>query len=91
MAASVFGSVCNACKQHTSETDSSRSIKLGTHTCYDKRTKHTAFQGQCSKVKVIYQTLLNAVDTKEAKLFEPGPSNLVHILVMTIGQPPLVL
>ena len=53
MATSFFGSVCEVCKHDTSETMSARTIKLGTHTSYDKRVTHTVFQGQGSKVKIM--------------------------------------
>ena len=44
------------------------------------------FQGQGSKVKVTRYTLLfNLVNTIQPEPFQLGPSNLVHILLMTRG------
>ena len=44
------------------------------------------FQGQGSKVKVTRNTLLlNLVNTIQTEPFKLGPSNLVHILLMTRG------
>ena len=42
--------VVKPCKHDTDWTVSARSIKLGTHTSYDKRTTAIDFQGQGSKV-----------------------------------------
>ena len=40
------------CKHDTDWTVSARTVKLGTHTTYDKRTTPIDFQGHGSKVKV---------------------------------------
>ena len=67
-------------------------IKLGTHTTYGKRTTPTCidFHGQGSKVKVTrYTLLLNLVNTIQTEPFQPGPSNLVHRLLMTRGRHPI--
>ena len=56
-------------------------------TTYDKRMTPVDFQGQGSKVKVTCQTLLlNLVNTIQTEPFQLGPSNLVHILLMTNGR-----
>ena len=54
---SVCGSVCKAFKHDRDWTVPARTVKLGTHTTYDKRTNHIDFQGQGSKVKVTCWTL----------------------------------
>ena len=61
-------------------------IKLGTHTSYDKRTTPIDFQGQGSKVKVTrYTLLLNLVNMIQTEPFQLWPSNLVCTLLMTRG------
>ena len=51
-----------------------------------KRTTPIDFQGQGSKVKVTRKTLLlNLVNTIQTETLQLGPSNLVHILLMTRG------
>ena len=61
-------------------------IKLGTHTSYDKRTTPIDFQGQGSKVEVTrYTLLLNLVNTIQTEPFQLWPSNLVRTLLMTRG------
>ena len=50
--ASVRLSVHKAFKQDTDRTVPARTVKLGTHTTYDKRTNPIDFQGHGSKVKV---------------------------------------
>ena len=46
---SVCPSVHKACKHNTNWTVSARTIKLGTHTSYDKRSNPIDFQGQRSR------------------------------------------
>ena len=66
-------------------------VKLGTHTTYDKGTNPIDFQGHGSKVKVTrYTLLLNLVNTIQTEPFQLGPSNLVHILLMTRGRTLLI-
>ena len=48
--------VVKPCKRDTDWTISARTVKLGTHTTYDKRTTPIDFQGQGSKVKVTSYT-----------------------------------
>ena len=50
--------VVKPCKHDTDFTVSARTVKLCTHTTYDKRTTSNNFQGQGSKVKVTYLILL---------------------------------
>ena len=84
--ASVCGSVHKACKHDTNWTVQARTVKLGTHTTYDKKTDPIDFQGQ-SKVKVTrYTLLLNLVNTIQTEPLQLGPSNLAHILLMTRGR-----
>ena len=79
--------IVKPCKQDIDWTVSARTVQLGTHTSYDKRTTLLAFQGQGSKVKVTcYTLLLNLVNTIQIEPFQPGPSNLAHILLMTRGR-----
>ena len=74
------------CKHDANWTVSSRTVKLGTYTTYDKRTNPIDFQGHGSKVKVTrYTLLLNLVNMIQTEPFQLGPSNLVHILLMTRG------
>ena len=81
---SVRPSVHKACKHDTDWTVPAKTFKLGTLTTYDKRTKPIDFQGHGSKVKVTCNTLLlNLVNTIQTEPFKLGPSNLVHILLMT--------
>ena len=83
--------VVKLCKHDTDWTVWARTVKLGTHTTYDKRTNPIDFQGQGSKVKVTRYTLLfNLVNTIQTEPFQLGPSNLVHILLMTRGQTLLI-
>ena len=84
----VCPSVLKVCKHHTDWTVSARTVKLGTYTTYDKRTNPIDFQGQGSKVKVTRYILLllNLVNTIQTEPFKLGPSNLVHILLMTRGR-----
>ena len=83
---SVCGSVRKPCKHDTDWTVSARTVKLSTHTTYDKKTNSFDFQGHGSKVKVTrYTLLLNLVNTIQTEPFQLGPSNLVHILLMTRG------
>ena len=85
------GSVPKACKQDRDLTVPARTVKLGTHTTYDKRTNPTDFQGQGSKVKVTcWTSLFNLVNRIQTEPFQPGPWNLVHILNMTRGQKLLI-
>ena len=87
---SVCPSVHKACR-HDTDSVSARTVKLGTHTTYDKRTKPIDFQGQGSKVKVTrYTLLLNLVNIIQTELFQLGPSNLIHILLMTRGRTLLI-
>ena len=68
---SVCLSVHKACKHDTDWTVAARTVKLGTHTTYDKRTNLIDFQGQGSKVKVTaYTLLLNLVNTIQTELFK---------------------
>ena len=84
---SVCGSVREACKHDRDWTVPVRTVKLGTHTTYDKRTNPIDFQGQGSKVKVTCWTLfLNLVNRIQTEPFQLGPLNLVHILLMTRRQ-----
>ena len=84
---SVCGSVRKACKHDRDWTVPARTVKLGTHTTYDKRTNPIDYQGQGSKVKVTCWTLLlNIVNRIQTEPFQLGPLNLVHILLMTRGQ-----
>ena len=84
---SVHGSVRKACKHDRDWTVPARTVKLGTHTTYDKRTNPIDFQGQGSKVKVTSLTLmLNLVNRIQTEQFQLGPLNLVHILLTTRGQ-----
>ena len=84
---SVRLSVHKSCKHDTDWTVPARTFKLCTLTSYDKRTNPIDFQGQGSKVKVTRNTLLlNLVDTIQTEPFKIGPSNLVHILLMTRGR-----
>ena len=46
------GLSAKACKEDTDRIVKASAVKLGTHTCYDKRTTPIVFQGQGSKVKV---------------------------------------
>ena len=72
-------------KHDTDLTIAARTAKIGIHT-YDKRMTTIDYQGQGSKVKVAgYTLLLNFVNMIQTKPFQPGPSNLVHILLMTRG------
>ena len=83
---SIRLSVHKACKHDTDWTVAVRTVKLSTHTTYDKRTNPIDFQGQGSKVKVTgYTLLLNLVNTIQTEPFKLGSSNLVHILLMTRG------
>ena len=83
---SVCGSVRKPCKHDTDWTVSARTVKLRTHTTYDKKTNPIDFQGHGSKVKVTrYTLLLNLVNTIQTEPFQLGPSNLVHILLMKRG------
>ena len=84
---SICRSVHKACRHDTDWTVPARIFKLGTLTTYDKRTNPIDFQGQGSKVKVTCKTLLlNLVNTIQTEPFKLGPSNLVHILLMTRGR-----
>ena len=88
---SVCPSVHKACRHDTDWTVPARIFKLGTLTTYDKRTNPIDFQGQGSKVKVTRKTLLlNLVNTIQTEPFKLGPSNLVHILLMTRGRQLLI-
>ena len=79
--------VVKPCKHDTDWTVSARTVKLGTHTTYDKRTNPIDFQGHGSKVKVkCFTLLLNLVNTIRTEAFQLGLSNLVHILLMTRGR-----
>ena len=81
---SVCLSVHKSCKHETDWTIAARTVKLGTHTTYDKRTNPIDFQSQGSKVKVTsYTLLLNLVNTIQTGPFKLGLSNLVLILLMT--------
>ena len=61
-------------------------IKLGTHTSYDKRTTPIDFHVQGSKVEVTrYTLLLNLVNMIQTEPFQLWPSNLVRTLLMTRG------
>ena len=76
--------VVKPCKHDTDWTVPARTIKLSTHTSYDKKTTPIDCQGQGSKVKVTHYTLLlNIVNKIQTGLSQLGPSNLVHILLMT--------
>ena len=80
-------SVHKACKHDTDWTVPARTFKFGTLTTYDKRTNPIDFQGQGSKVKVTFYTLLlNLVNKIQTEPFQLGPSNLVYILLMTRGR-----
>ena len=84
---SVCGSVRKACKHDRDRTVPARTVKLGTHTTYDKRTNPIDFRGQGSKVKVTCWTLLlNLVNSIQTELFQLGRLKLVHILLKTRGQ-----
>ena len=84
---SVRLSVHKACKHDTDWTVAARTLKLGTHTTYDKRTNPIDFQGQGSKVKVTsYTLLLNLVNTIQTEPFKLGSSKFVRILLMTRGR-----
>ena len=75
------------CKHDTDLTLPARTVKLGTHTSYDKRVSPIGFQGQRLKVKVTrYTLLLNLVNTIQTEPFQLRPSNMVHILLMTGRQ-----
>ena len=63
-----------------------RTVKIGKHTTYDKRTTLIDFQGQGSKVKVTRYALFNFVNMIQTEPFQLGPSNLVHILLMIRGR-----
>ena len=79
--------VVKPCKHDTDWTVSARTVKLGTHTTYDKRTNPIDFQGHGSKVKVTHCTLLlNLVNTIQTEPFHLGLSNLVHVLLTTRGR-----
>ena len=80
--------VVKLCKHHVDWTLPARTIKFGTHTTYDKRTNPIDFQGQGSKVKGTCYTLLllSLVNTIQTEPLQLGPSNLVHILLMTRGR-----
>ena len=81
---SVCPSVHKACKHDTDWTVWARAVKLSTLTTYDKRMNPIDFQGQGSKVKVThYILMLNLVNTIQTEPFKLGPSNLVHIQLMT--------
>ena len=83
---SVRPSVHKACKHDSDWTLPARTFKLGTLTTYDKRRNPIDFQGQGSKVKVTRNTLLfNLVNTIQTEPFQLGPSNLVHLLLLTRG------
>ena len=83
---SVCGSVHKACKHNTDWTIPARTVKLGTHTTYDKRSNPIDFQGHGSKFKITcYTLMLNHVNTIQTEPFQLGPSNFVHILLMTRG------
>ena len=85
--ASVRLSVHKSCKHDTDWTVSARTVKLGTHTTYDKRMNPIDFQGLGSKVKVTrFTLLLNLVNTIQTEPFQLGLSKLVHILLMTRGR-----
>ena len=85
--ASVRLSVHKACRPDTDWTIPARTLKLGTLTTYDKRMNPIDFQGQVSKVKVTRNTLLlNLINRIQTEPFKLGPSNLVHILLMTRGR-----
>ena len=76
--------VVKPCNHDTDWTVSARTIKLDTHTTYHKRKTPIDFQGQGSKVKNTYYTvLLNFVNMIQTEPFKLGPSNLVHVLLMT--------
>ena len=73
---SVRLSVHKACKHDTDWTVAARTVKLGTHTTYDKRTNPIDFQGRRSKVKVTsYTLLLNLVNTIQTESFKLELSN----------------
>ena len=78
--------VVKPCKQATDWTVSATTIKLGTLTAYDKRKTPIAFQGHGSKAKVTCYTLLFNLENIQTGPFQLGPSNLVHILLMTKGR-----
>ena len=79
--------VVKSCKHDTDWTIYARTVKLDTHTTYDKRMKPIDFQGRGSKVKVTrYTVFLNLVKMIQTELFQLGPSNLIHILLMTRGR-----
>ena len=89
---SVRGSVRKACKHDRNWTVPARTVKLGTHTTFDKRTNPFDFQDQGSDVKITRWTfLLNLVDTIKTEQFQLGPSNLVHILLLTRGRKLLII
>ena len=79
----VRGFICRlvkTCKHDTKWTVSAWTVKLGTHTPYDKRMTPIDFQGQGSKIKVTcYKLLLNLVNMIQTEPFQLGPSNLLHI------------
>ena len=76
--------VVKPCKHDIDRTVPSRTIKLGTHTTYDKRTTPINFQGQRSMSR--YTLLLNLVNVIQTEPFQLGKSNLVYILLMTRGR-----
>ena len=49
--------VVKPCKHDTDLTVTARTVKLGTHTTFDKRMNAIDFHGQGSKVKVTHLTL----------------------------------
>ena len=67
-------SVRKACKHDRDLTVPARTVKLGTHTTYDKRTNPTDFQGQGSKLKVTcWTSLFNLVNRIQTEPFQLGP------------------
>ena len=55
---SLINIVVKPCKQDYDRTVTARTVKLCTHTSYDKRTTPIAFQSQGSNIKVIAKALL---------------------------------
>ena len=64
-----------------------RTVKLGIHATYDKRTNPIDFRGHGSKAKVTRKTLLlNLVNTIHTESFQLEPSLGTHTtLIMTKG------
>ena len=78
--------VVKPCKYDTDWTVPARTVKLGIHKTSDK-DQGTYWFSRSGVVKVTHYTLfLNLVNIIQTEPFLLGPSNLVHIVLMTRGR-----